>query len=89
MNLKDNNAVVETIHYFKEPSSMLRKFSSLHHSKALKATSFLNVQGAIVMLYHPCTPKDLVDQLRKIVVGCLRNQSSSIDIFGQTHFLKV
>jgi len=28
--------------------------------------------GAIVMLYHPCAPKELVDQLRKIVVGCLR-----------------
>ena len=68
---------------------MLRKFSSLHHSKALKDTSFLNVQGAVVMLYHPCAGKKLVDELRKIVVGCLRNQSSSIDIFGQTHFLKV
>merc|ERR1712108_52787 len=28
--------------------------------------------GAVVMLYHPCAPKKLVDQLRKIVVGCLR-----------------
>ena len=27
------------------------------------------------MLYHPCAPEELVDQLRKIVVGCLRNQS--------------
>ena len=30
--------------------------------------------GAIVMLYHPCAPKDLVDQLRRIVVKCLRKQ---------------
>jgi len=28
--------------------------------------------GAVVMLYHPCAPEELVDQLRKIVVGCLR-----------------
>jgi len=28
--------------------------------------------GAVVMLYHPCAPEDLVDQLRRIVVGCLR-----------------
>ena len=51
---------------------MLRTFSS---KDPFKSTSFLNVQGAIVMLYHPCAPKELVDELRKIVVGCLRNQS--------------
>jgi len=28
--------------------------------------------GAVVMLYHPCAGKKLVDELRKIVVGCLR-----------------
>ena len=33
---------------------------------------FFLQSGSIVMLYHPCAPEQLVDQLRKIVVGCLR-----------------
>ena len=33
-----------------------------------------HILGAVVMLYHPCAPKDLVNQLRKIVVKCLRKQ---------------
>ena len=33
-----------------------------------------HILGAVVMLYHPCAPEDLVDRLRKIVVGCLRKQ---------------
>merc|ERR1712147_177501 len=28
--------------------------------------------GAVVMLYHPCTDKDLVDELRSLVTGCIR-----------------
>ena len=28
--------------------------------------------GAVVMLYHPCTDKDLVDELRSLLTGCIR-----------------
>ena len=29
-------------------------------------------RGAVVMLYHPCTPPDTVDMLRTILTGCMR-----------------
>ena len=33
-----------------------------------------HILGAVVMLYHPCAPEELVEELRRIVVGCLRKQ---------------
>ena len=29
--------------------------------------------GAVVALYHPCTNPDTVEQLRRVVTGCIRS----------------
>ena len=38
------------------------------------------------MLYHPCAPEKLVDQLRKIVVGCLRSESQYSELRNMLTF---